>query len=65
MLQISTEVLQEQCLDHQHRNFQPTPLATGIGGGLSAANMLGMGNQGITPQHESEGSLVYPLRNYV
>jgi len=26
--------------------FQPTPLATGIGGGLSAAYMLGMGRQG-------------------
>ena len=33
--------------------FQPTPLATGIGGGLSAAYMLGMGRQGnILPQDQ-------------
>ena len=42
MLQIFTEVLQEQCLDHQQQKFQPTPLATGIGGGLSAATIMGM-----------------------
>ena len=29
------------------QQFQPMPLATGIGGGLSAAYMLGMGGQNV------------------
>jgi len=37
------------------QQFQPTPLATGIGGGLSAAYMLGMGRQNTQPQ--SSGAL--------
>ena len=34
------------------QQFQPTPLATGIGGGLSAAYMLGMGQQ--QPLYDSQ-----------
>jgi len=40
------------------QQFQPMPLATGIGGGLSAAYMLGMGRQN-TPQQD-QGLLVAP-----
>ena len=39
------------------QSFQPMPLATGIGGGLSAAYMLGMGGQntGSTALHNQAG----------
>ena len=39
------------------QQFQPTPLATGIGGGLSAAYMLGMGGQntGAAALHNQGG----------
>ena len=46
------------------QQFQPTPLATGIGGGLSAAYMLGMGGQnvGAGALHNQQAS---PLNTYL
>ena len=38
------------------QSFQPSPLATGIGGGLSAAYMLGMGRQGDVKQTDIDRS---------
>ena len=40
------------------QKFQPTPLATGIGGGLSAAYMLGLGGQN-TQQAGAQQNLNY------
>ena len=37
------------------QSFQPTPLVSGIGGGLSAAYMLGMGRQGPLEQGRGSG----------
>ena len=44
------------------QQFQPTPLATGIGGGLSAAYMLGMGRDNTQAAAQSD-PYVYTPRN--
>ena len=49
------------------QQFQPTPLATGIGGGLSAAYMLGMGGQntGAAALHnQGSGNVAYQTDPY-
>ena len=48
--------------------FQPLPLATGIGGGLSAAYMLGMGQQNTQPRQQAApimGSIPGPIQGFV
>ena len=46
------------------QKFQPTPLATGIGGGLSAASIMGMfGQQNTQPQQGQYNYLSSPLNS--
>ena len=45
------------------QQFQPTPLATGIGGGLSAAYMLGMGRDNTQPQQQNLNYLPQQLNS--
>jgi len=42
------------------QQFQPTPLATGIGGGLSAAYMLGMGRDNTQAAAQSDPYVYTP-----